>query len=181
MLAFLLLIEDDSEKEFLILVYKRYFAFIKKRLTDAIPADDVEDCIQDCFVRLVNNVHQFQKLSQQQITAYIYQTIRSVVVDYAKKKKLLIIDYDIDIAPDREDRSSVEKEIEGREAYEFLFKGFHTLPEVDQIILRGLYQDDMSRDELAKMLGIKPASIRTYISRAKKHALQLMRGKFDEK
>lgn len=81
----------------------------------------------------------------------------------------------------REDRSSVEKEIEGREAYEFLFKGFHTLPEVDQIILRGLYQDDMSRDELAKMLGIKPASIRTYISRAKKHALQLMRGEFDEK
>ena len=69
MLAFLLLIEDDSEKEFLILVYKRYFVFIKKRLTDAIPADDVEDCIQDCFVRLVNNVHQFQKLSQQQITA----------------------------------------------------------------------------------------------------------------
>lgn len=181
MLAFLLLIEDDSEKEFLILVYKRYFAFIKKRLTDAIPADDVEDCIQDCFVRLVNNVHQLQKLSQQQITAYIYQTIRSVVLDYAKKKKLLIIDYDIDIAPDREDRSSVEKEIEGREAYEFLFKGFHTLPEVDQIILRGLYQDDMSRDELAKMLGIKPASIRTYISRAKKHALQLMRGEFDEK
>ena len=46
MLAFLLLIEDDSEKEFLILVYKRYFAFIKKRLTDAIPADDVEDCMK---------------------------------------------------------------------------------------------------------------------------------------
>lgn len=63
----------------------------------------------------------------------------------------------------------------------FFAGGFHKLPETDQIILRGLYQYDMSRSELAKKLGIKPASIRTYISRAKKHALQLMRGEFDEK
>lgn len=92
-----------------------------------------------------------------------------------------MIDYDIDIFPDQENQSSVEKEIEDKEAYERFFKGFYTLPEVDQIILRSLYQDDISRDELARKLGIKPTSIRTYISRTKKHALQLMRGEFDEK
>lgn len=92
-----------------------------------------------------------------------------------------MIDYDIDIFPDQENQSSVEKEIEDKEAYERFFKAFYTLPEVDQIILRSLYQDDISRDELARKLGIKPTSIRTYISRAKKHALQLMRGEFDEK
>ena len=68
-----------------------------------------------------------------------------------------------------------------RNTYERFFKGFYTLPEVDQVILQSLYQDDMSREELARKLGIKPTSIRTYISRAKKHALQLMRGEFDEK
>ena len=181
MLAFLLLVEDDEQRELLIEIYKRYFALIKKRLTDAVSAEDVEDCIQDCFVRLINNVQQLQKLSRSQITAYVCQTIRSVIVDYRKKKKLLIIDYDVDIVPDRKNQSSVEKEMEDKEAYERFFKGFYTLPEVDQIILQSLYQDDMSREELARKLGIKPASIRTYISRAKKHALQLMRGEFDEK
>ena len=181
MLAFLLLVEDDEQRELLIEIYKRCFALIKKRLTDAVSEEDVEDCIQDCFVRLINNVQQLQKLSRSQITAYVCQTIRSVIVDYRKKKKLLIIDYDVDIVPDRKNQSSVEKEMEDKEAYERFFKGFYTLPEVDQIILQSLYQDDMSRDELARKLGIKSASIRTYMSRAKKHALQLMRGEFDEK
>jgi len=180
MLAFLLLVEDDKEREFLIGIYRRYFAFMKKRFTDAVPTEDVEDCMQDCFVRLISNVQQLQKLCQPQITTYVYQAIRSVIVDYKKKKKLLIIDYDIGAVSDWGPMSSVEKETEDKEAFERFFKGFCELPEVDQIILRGLYQHDMSREDLAKKLGIKPASIRTYISRAKKHALQLMRGDSDE-
>ena len=62
MLAFLLLVEDDEQRELLIGIYKRYFAQIKKRLADAMPTDDVEDCMQNCFVRLINNVQQLQKL-----------------------------------------------------------------------------------------------------------------------
>ena len=139
MLAFLLLVEDDEQRELLIEIYKRCFALIKKRLTDAVSEEDVEDCIQDYFVRLINNVQQLQKLSRSQITAYVCQTIRSVIVDYRKKKKLLIIDYDVDIVPDRKNQSSVEKEMEDKEAYERFFKGFYTLPEVDQIILQSLY------------------------------------------
>lgn len=181
MLALLLIVEEDEQRELLIGIYKRYFAQIKKRLADAMPTDDVEDCMQNCFVRLINNVQQLQKLSQSQTTAYVCQTIRSVIVDYRRKKKLLVIDYDVDIVPDRQNQSSVEKEMEDQEAYERFFKGFYTLPEVDQVILQSLYQDDMSREELARKLGIKPTSIRTYISRAKKHALQLMRGEADEK
>ena len=181
MLALLLLVEDDEQQELLIRIYKRYFAWIKKRFAEAVPMDDVEDCMQNCFVRLINNVRQLQKMNQSQITAYVCQTVRSVIIDYKKKKKLLIIDYDVGMIPDRKNQSSVEKEMEDQEAYERFFKGFYTLPEVDQIILRSLYQDDMSRDELARKLGIKSASIRTYISRAKKHALQLMRGDVDEK
>ena len=178
MLALLLIVEEDEQRELLIGIYKRYFALIKKRLADAMPMDDVEDCMQNCFVRLINNVQQLQKLSQSQTTAYVCQTIRSVIVDYRRKKKLLVIDYDVDIVPDRQNQSSVEKEMEDQEAYE---RFFYTLLEVDQVILQSLYQDDMSREELARKLGIKPTSIRTYISRAKKHALQLMRGEADEK
>ena len=178
MLALLLIVEEDEQRELLIGIYKRYFALIKKRLADAMPMDDVEDCMPTCFVRLINNVQQLQKLSQSQTTAYVCQTIRSVIVDYRRKKKLLVIDYDVDIVPDRQNQSSVEKEMEDQEAYE---RFFYTLLEVDQVILQSLYQDDMSREELARKLGIKPTSIRTYISRAKKHALQLMRGEADEK
>ena len=122
MLAFLLLIEDDSEKEFLILVYKRYFAFIKKRLTETIPPEDIEDCLQDCFVRLVANVHQLQKLQQAQITVYIRQTIRSVIVDYKRKKKLLITNYDIGTISDQKQLSSVEREMDDRETYDLFLQ-----------------------------------------------------------
>lgn len=86
MIAFLLLVEDDEQRELLIEIYKKYFALIKKRLAGAVPVENVEDCIQDCFVRLVNNVKRLQELSQAQITVYVNQTIRSVIVDYQKKK-----------------------------------------------------------------------------------------------
>ena len=89
MLALLLIVEEDEQRELLIGIYKRYFAQIKKRLADAMPTDDVEDCMQNCFVRLINNVQQLQKLSQSQTTAYVCQTIRSVIVDYRRKKKLI--------------------------------------------------------------------------------------------
>ena len=46
MLALLLIVEEDEQRELLIGIYKRYFAQIKKRLADAMPMDDVEDCMQ---------------------------------------------------------------------------------------------------------------------------------------
>ena len=92
MLALLLIVEEDEQRELLIGIYKRYFAQIKKRLADAMPTDDVEDCMQNWFVRLINNVQQLQKLSQSQTAAYVCQTIRSVIVDYRRKKKQKEID-----------------------------------------------------------------------------------------
>ena len=181
MITFLFQMEEDKDKEFLINIYKNYYPFIKKRIMAAVSSEDVEDCIQDCFVRLIRNVEQMQTLLPQQITAYIYRTLQSVIIDYKKKKKLLVIEYDIDTVPDHEVQSSVEQEIEEKAVYERFFKGFYSLPEVDQIILRCLYQQEIDRNDLAKMLGIKPSSIRTYISRAKKHALQLLRGDTNEK
>lgn len=181
MIPFIVLLENDGERDFLIGLYEHYFAFIKKKITNSIPSEDVEDCIQDCFVRLINNVDKLQKLLSPQITLYIMHTIQSVIVDYRRKRKLLIIDYDIYDVPDQAIQSSVEREIEDKNMYEQFLADFHNLPEIDQIILRCLYQQDMDRNELAQKLGIKPSSIRTYISRAKKHAIQLMRGEFHEK
>ena len=180
MIAFILQIEDDAGRKLMIEIYRHYFRLIKKHMSNAIPADDVEDCIQDCFVRLTANVQQLKKLDSPQITAYILRTIQSVIVDYKKKKKLLIVELDAEAVADNEFPSSVERIIEDREVYERFLAGFHTLSEFYQIILRGLYQEDFGREELAEKLGIVPSSIRTYISRAKIQAIRLIRGDSDE-
>lgn len=60
MIAFILQIEDDAGRKLMIEIYRHYFRLIKKHMSNAIPADDVEDCIQDCFVRLTANVQQLK-------------------------------------------------------------------------------------------------------------------------
>lgn len=62
MIAFILQIEDDAGRKLMIEIYRHYFRLIKKHMSNAIPADDVEDCIQDCFVRLTANVQQLKKI-----------------------------------------------------------------------------------------------------------------------
>ena len=51
MIAFILQIEDDAGRKLMIEIYRHYIRVIKKHMSNAIPADDVEDSIQDCFVR----------------------------------------------------------------------------------------------------------------------------------
>ena len=173
---------EKQEKQFMGELYQKYFSLIKKRISDAIPSSDIEDCIQDCFLRLIHNIKQLMKLDSSQITLYILRTIHSVIADYKKKKKLLVFELDEEMMdPLFVEASPVEEMAENHDAFKKFIDGFHTLSETDQIILRYLYYENCTQEEIAKQLGIKPDSVRTYVSRAKKHAIALMRGDSHEK
>lgn len=176
MIAFLSIMDEDEDRDLLVEIYHKYGRFIYSRMMRAIPVEDAADCAQDCFVRLTANVQRLRTLNASQMTAYILRTIQSVVVDYKRKKKLLLVEFNEELLPENPITFSVESAVEEKEVYQRFLNGFYTLSETDQLILRSLYQENLSREELAKLLGIRPSSIRTYISRAKKRALKLMRG-----
>ena len=165
-----------SDREFLQKLYQTYAAPLRRRIAAEIPnPEDAEDCLQNCFVRMAGNIGRLRELTPEHRSAYVLSVMRSVVVDYRRRRLLPLSDLEPDeVAGEDVPLSPVEEEVERRERFERLRKNLHKLSETDRIILHYLYREDRTPEELAALLGIRTASLRTYISRAKKRAIRLM-------
>ena len=55
-----------------------------------------------------------------------------------------------------------------------LYQALKQLPRRERTLLKRKYMDEAPDKEIAKELGVAPASIRTYLSRARKHLREIM-------
>lgn len=162
-----------DDKEFFQSFYEaniKYIYYIAKSYTDS--PSDCDDIVQDSLIRLLNNISKIRGLSRCASIKYIVLTIRSAFLDNEKRKHgvnsmyldddtlEMLIKADLLIAntmPDITTKLEVEK----------LKK---SLSFRDWIVLEGKYVQGYSQEELAKMIGVSPDSIRMILCRAREKA-----------
>lgn len=128
--------------------------------------DEVDDIVQDTFVKIYQNAHKFQVQEGASFKSWGYKILINTTFTYYQKLKkkdesVVILDDEImELIPDRPS----EKETE-----DFVGSVFSRIPEHLARILRLHFIMGMPQKEIAKVEHISVSAVKTRIHRAKKH------------
>lgn len=131
-------------------------------------SSDSEDIVQDVFVKLIREVRAGKVFdSPEHEKAWLIVTASNLCKNRLREKRrteLPLEDYDHLPAMDRETL--------------FLFDAILSLPEAYKNVVYLFYYEGYRSDEIAAMLGERPAAIRTRLSRARKLLKKELGGDF---
>ncbi|HAQ41181.1 MAG TPA: sigma-70 family RNA polymerase sigma factor [Clostridiales bacterium] len=171
---------EDDDRAFMLDLYKNYYNLVRKTIYGITHnMEDIEDLIDDVFVKLIEKITIVRTLDCYKISSYIVYTARSISINYIKHKqverKYMYFDESIET---REDILSygdqVEKRILRQEEVELLSAAITKFPQAQKDLLYFKYILEMSDKEIAEIFGISPDSVRQYLTRARRNAKKLV-------
>lgn len=160
-----------SKDDFLGILYDRYSDYLYK-LAWELSSDpqNVEDLVQTVWVKLIAKEKTIRALSHPQKLNYFSKTMRNILRQEARRKKLIVctlesVDiFDSGFIDDVND--AIDQEMQRR----LFSQAWTTVNEDVRELLERKYDLGESDEEIARTMGIKVASVRMYLSRAKKTA-----------
>jgi RNA polymerase sigma-70 factor (ECF subfamily) len=173
-------LEGDDDKAFMMNLYKDYYGLVRKTVYNIIhDSDNVEDLINDTFIKLIKKISLIQTLDSCKLAAYIVYTSRSVAINFIKHKsvqrKHAYYGADLDLAekiPNLE--INVEERIIRQEEVKEMGNIILKLPEIQKDLLYFKYVLEMHDRDIAEILKIAPDSVRQYLTRARRKAQELL-------
>ena len=162
--------------------YGRLVGYVR-RMIDDVAERDGEDIVQDVMLNAFNLADLNAPIEN--VSAYLYQSVRNRVVDYLRKRKsgtlsleeLVLEESDLklgDLLYDADNNPVVE--FERREMLHFLFEAIDTLNEAQRAVLIETEFEGRTFKELAKEWGVP---VGTLLAR-KSRALAKIRKKFQD-
>ena len=172
--------ENEDDKTFMLSLYNEYYGLVRKNIF-SITQDykDIEDLINDTFIRLIGKLPLIRTLDCCKAVAYVVCTSRSIAINFIKHRdvenKHAFFNGDADLFEDLPDpEGTIENRLYEREEIESLCSAILKLPEKQKNLLYFKYILQMNDEEIAKNFGIAPDSVRQYLTRARRDAKRLM-------
>jgi len=82
-------IEDEDDKTFMRNLYQGYYGLVWKTVYNIThDADNIEDLINDTFIKLIEKLSLIRTLDSCKTTAYVFYTSRSVAINFIKRKDM---------------------------------------------------------------------------------------------
>jgi len=80
---------DNDGRAFMLDLYKNYYNFTRKTIFNITHEnEDIEDLINEVFIKLIEKVPLLRTFDCSKTTSYIAYTIRSVSINYLKHRKV---------------------------------------------------------------------------------------------
>lgn len=173
-------IDDDNDKAFMLNLYKNYYALVRKVIYSILLDNkDIEDLINDTFIKLIEKITLLCTFDCCRTAAYVVYTARNVTINFIKhrdvQRKHTFFGGDADAGEEIADfDESIEDAIIHRETLQLLSEVVLKLPEKQKNLLYFKYILNMTDAEIAEDLGIGSDSVRQYLTRARREAKKLM-------
>lgn len=135
---------------------------------------EAEDILQESFYQAFTDIHRLQNVAS--FGAWVNRIALNRSITYLRKRKIHFSDTGTIDVPDEQDYDEEEDELfdckvaDVRNAIEQLPQGYKT-------ILSLYLFEDISQEEIGKMLGISHSTVRTQYHRAKKKVIQSLKDK----
>ena len=124
---------------------------------------DVEDLVQETLVRFLRFAKAERIRNPANVGAFLNGVCNNVILEYRRR----LWRDDPGTREVSDDSHSVQAEVELMEVREAIEAGLAQLTDRDHAILRYLYLEDRSREEICQALGITHAQFRVVLFRAK--------------
>ena len=173
-------IEDNDDRAFMLSLYNNYYRLVRKTIYGLTQDNkDIEDLINDVFIKLIEKIPTLGKLNSCKTTAYVVYTSRSVALNHLKHMNVIKKHTYLGEKEDISDNiistdDNMEEKFFHQADLEALSNAILRLPQSQKDILYFKYILEMSDVEIAGILGISLNSVREYLARARRSAKKLM-------
>jgi RNA polymerase sigma-70 factor (ECF subfamily) len=134
-------------------------AFVSKRIANP---QDVEDILQDVFVKISNNADSL--LDAAKIHAWIYQITRNTITDYYRKNRTIeFLELPDDLANENDEDFSMNKELSP-----CLNTIIDSLPEKYKEVVILAEFNSMTQKEISEEIGISLSGVKSRVQRSRK-------------
>ena len=156
----LMAIEDDADRAFMINLYEQCHKAMYRQAYDILrDHGEAEDAVQDTLVKLIGRMAALRTMPQGQLLPYAVIAAKSTAIDRWRRRKKERVGASEDFA---EGWSAAPEEQLG------------AFIDMERDILMYRYILEMSDEEIAGLLNIKPGSVRMCLSRARKNAFAVL-------
>lgn len=171
---------DDNDRTFVLKLYQEYYGLVRKTAYNLTKdSDSSEDLINDTFIKLINKISVLRTLDCCRVAAYVVYTARGVAINFVKHRdvenKHLYYAEDMDCLGAVEPAATVEDLVIYHQGIDSMWSAILQLPEKQRDLLYFKYILEMDDAAIAQILMITPASVRQYLTRARREAKQLMK------
>lgn len=177
----ILAIENDDDRAFMEMLYIEHRQIMYKKAYFMLRnQQDAEDVINTACIALINNLNRLRGFDSCTLRAYIVSTIRNTAINCINKRNRT----NAHSAPDADavferaasDELAPDSRIIQQAELEALKRALNALPEKEMTLLQMKYVTEVPDEQIAKELGIKRASIRSYLTNARRHAREILKG-----
>ena len=144
-------------------LYDRYSGYVMAVALRYVPdRDDVQDVVQDSFVKIFTSIGSFSYRGEGSLKAWMGRIVANMSLDFLRKNKTLSFTSDLPNIADEP-----EPDI-GGVSDEALMSMIARLPDGYRVVLNMFVFEQRSHKEIAEQLGIKESSSASQYLRAKK-------------
>lgn len=162
--ALLALIQDGNGPAFALLVERHTERFYRLAYRYLQNKEEAEDVVQDAFLKLWENPALWEPKRNTKFTTWFYRIVVNLCLDVRKKKKPSTLDPDLPVTDEREPVDVAMMRLQERTILE---KAISALPKRQQLALTLCFDEGLSNQEAANIMGLKLKALQSLIMRAK--------------
>jgi RNA polymerase sigma-70 factor, ECF subfamily len=154
------------------LVYTLSMRMMKNR-------EEAEEVAQDTFIKTYSSLNKFKGDSK--FSTWIYRVAYNTCLDRLKKNKRQQYTVAIDEYTEHQVKTldNALDQIEAKEKEQAIQNCLELLPSEDSFLLTLYYFEELSLDEISKIVGLKPNNVKVKIFRSRKKLATILKEKLD--
>jgi RNA polymerase sigma-70 factor, ECF subfamily len=160
----LTLIQDGSHHAFAELVKRHTERFYRLAYRYVQTKETAEDIVQDAFLRLWEDPGKWQAERNSKFTTWFYRVVVNLCLDWQKKKRPVELDEEIELADDRE---AMDAAMIRTQEHKILETEIGALPERQRMALNLCFDEGLSNQQAAEVMGVNLKALQSLIMRAK--------------
>ena len=164
-------IASDDDRDFMEWLYTKHYRLMYATVWryTSVP-QEADDIVSDSVIALMDKPQLLRGLEPKALNRYIVVTVRNTALNHLKRLQLFrdrfpsVMD---EVLAEAAVQESFEQSIALRDTLTTILRLVDELPEKEQLVLQLKYSTDLSNDEIARVAGLSPESVRKYLSRAR--------------
>jgi RNA polymerase sigma-70 factor (ECF subfamily) len=160
----LALIQDGSHDAFAVLVRRHTERFYRLAYRYMQNKETAEDIVQDAFLKLWEDPEKWQPERNSKFTTWFYRVVVNLCLDWQKKKRPVALD---DEWPLVDEGETLDEAMSRAQEQKMLEKEIAGLPERQRTALNLCFDEGLSNQEAAEVMGLKLKALQSLIMRAK--------------
>ncbi len=160
----LTLIQAGSQDAFAVLVQRHTERFYRLAYRYVHNRETAEDIVQDAFLKLWEAPGRWQPERNSKFTTWFYRIVVNLCLDWQKKQRPLTLKEELPLADERE---TPETAIIRTQEQHVLEQAIAALPERQRMALNLCFEEGLSNQEAAEVIGVRLKALQSLIMRAK--------------